>query len=192
MNYCCFDGLMNAMEAIIFKIFIIFIIFKSVNFFSQEGANGWEKWIPAKGFLSLHFRFMVENFIKTLLKMLSLVSISYQLVGGLDGGYKMHCQKKYRRWIRVFNVNSDRLMLGQWKTQLLWKFFTTFLWYSVFWGKVIDLLKILKISPRGQLAHWLHLPSVKPNKLYNIKNSLSPVNIFPNKALENAVLPFQR
>ena len=117
MNYCCFDGLMNAMEAIIFKIFIIF---KSVNFFSQEGANGWEKWIPAKGFLSLHFRFMVENFIKTLLKMLSLVPISCELVGGLDGGYKMHCQKKYRRWIRVFNVNSDRLMLGQWQTQLFY------------------------------------------------------------------------
>ena len=48
-----------------------------------------------------------------------------------------------------------------------------------------------QLPPRGQLAHWFYLYSVKPNKLYNIKNSLSPVNIFPNKALENAVLPFQ-
>ena len=90
MYQCCFVRLMNAMEA---------SIFTSVRalYLSQEGANGGEKGIPAKGFLSLHFRFMVENFIETLLKMLSLVSISCQLVGGLDGGYKMHCQKKYRR-----------------------------------------------------------------------------------------------
>ena len=123
MDYSCFDGWMNAMEAIIFKIFIIF---KSVNFFSQEGANGWEKWIPAKGFLSLHFRFMVENFIETMLSLIPIsceVRILLLLLGGLDGGSEMHYQNKYRRWIMVFRVNSDRLMLGQWQTQLFMEIF---------------------------------------------------------------------
>ena len=92
MYQCCFVRLMNAMEA---------SIFTSVRalYLSQESANGGEKGIPAKGFLSLHFRFMVENFIETLLKMLSLVPISWEvrisllLVRGVDGGSEMHCQK---------------------------------------------------------------------------------------------------